>query len=183
MLHPVLIAIPDDSHLCPAKRRRRQREYARIALKESAKLSDAPLDGYRQDESDVPLPNDGFYWSISHKRRLAAGVVSREPVGIDVEEVIPRRDGLFDLVGVDEEWALLGGRTWDNFFRLFTAKEATLKTEGLGIAYLLQARLIHAAADSLSLRFMDRDARVLQHRIGDHIAAIRTESAVAWVQI
>jgi len=183
MLHPVLIAIPDDSHLCPAKRRQRQREYARIALRESAQLSAAPLDGYRQDESDVPLPNNGFYWSISHKRRLAAGIVSREPIGIDVEHVVPRREGLFEMVGSEEEWSLLGGRTWENFYRLFTAKEATLKANGKGIGYLRETRLSGAAGNALVLSFGDRVLPVILQPFGAHLAAACTDGVVEWTSI
>lgn len=180
ILHPVLIAIPDDSHLCRPKRRQRQREYARMALRESARLSDAPLEGYVQDDRDVPLPNDGFYWSISHTRGCAAGVVSTQPVGIDVESIAPRREGLFDMVGGDDEWAMLGGRTWDNFFRLFTAKEATLKANGKGIGHLRECSLSQTVADRCALAFDGRSFEVEHTRIEQHFAAVCGVGVVRW---
>jgi len=172
-LQPVLIAIPDDSHLCPSKRRQRQREYARMALRECAVLSGAPLEGYRQDDQDVPLPNEGFSWSVSHKRRWAAAVVSDRPVGIDIECLTPRRDGLFDMVGVEQEWRILGGRTWENFYRLFTAKEATLKANGLGIGCLLECRLVEALPDGgTTLEHQDRRWPIEYSPCPEHLAAV-----------
>jgi 4'-phosphopantetheinyl transferase len=180
ILRPVLIAIPDDTHLCRPKRRQRQREYARMALRESARMSDAPLEGYLQDASDVPLPNAGFYWSISHTRGMAAGVVSREPVGIDVEALTPRREGLFDMVGSDQEWSILGGRTWENFFRLFTAKEATLKASGKGIGYLRECRLLRqVATDCMEMGFVEESMQVYGLAHLRHQAALATKGATA----
>lgn len=182
ILRPVLIAIPDDSHLCRPKRRQRQREYARMALRESARLSDAPQEGYVQDDRDVPLPNQGFYWSISHTRGMAAGVVAREPVGIDVEAMTPRRDGLFEMVGCDEEWMLLGGRNWDNFFLLFTAKEATLKAHGKGIGYLRECRLNLVEKQACSIFFDGTSTSIKHARLVEHLAAVTATSAVEWVR-
>jgi len=181
ILRPVLIAIPDDSHLCRPKRRQRQREYARMALRESARLIGAPLDGYLQDDRDVPLPNNGYYWSISHTRGMAAGVVSTEPVGIDVEALTPRREGLFDMVASEAEWAILGGRTWDNFFRLFTAKEATLKANGKGIGCLRECLLSQCSVDRCALNFDMRRFEVHHHRFEIQIAAVAGVGAVQWV--
>lgn len=172
-LQPVLIPIPDDSPLCPPKRRQRQREYARMALRESAKLSGAPLEGYRQDDHDVPLPNAGFHWSISHKRRWAAAVVSDRPVGIDIECITPRREGLFDFVGAEDEWRRLGGRTWENFYRLFTAKEATLKANGRGIGYLPECHLVDALSDGrTTLEHAGRRWPIEYSACPGHLAAV-----------
>ncbi len=48
---------------------------------------------------------------------------------------------------------MLGGRTWESFFRLFTAKEATLKANGKGIGYLRECNMRghESAADRLAL--------------------------------
>lgn len=186
ILRPVLITIPDDSHLCRPKRRQRQREYARMALRESARLSNAPLEGYVQDASDVPLPNSGFYWSISHTRGMAAGVVSQERVGIDVESITPRREGLFDMVGGEDEWAMLGGRTWENFFRLFTAKEATLKANGKGIGFLRECCLTPRtnSLDRVGMAFAEGVWTVRLAALPAHVLAVCTEiEPVEWSRL
>ena len=72
--------------------------------------------------------NDGHtYWSLSHKSRYVAAVVGPTPVGIDLEEIVPRSEGLHDHVAREEEWAL-ADRSWETFFRYWTAKEAVMMT-------------------------------------------------------
>ncbi len=172
-VHAVLIAIPDDTDLDLPRRRRRQREYARLALRRCAELSDAPLEGWRQDAQDVPLPSAGFHWSISHKRRWACAVVADHAIGIDIECITPRREGLFSMVGGDGEWDRLGGRSWENFYRLFTAKEATLKAHGLGIGYLRDCVLTEVQDERhLTMQHAGRRCPIEHFRHDGHIAAV-----------
>jgi len=120
-----------------------QRQAARRALIECAALCGAPSDGWEQNEGGRPLPNQGWHWSISHKHEWVAAVVAREPIGIDIESIVPRRDELlFDKVADASEWALVGSRNWENFYRIWTAKEAVLKAKGLGIGHLLECRML-----------------------------------------
>lgn len=65
-------------------------------------------------------------FNISHSRGAAVCALHDKPVGIDVEKLrpAPRR--------------LAKGMEGDAFFRLWTAKEATVKRRGEGIASLLQ---------------------------------------------
>lgn len=141
-LYPVIIEVPHDENEPPLQRMKKQRGYARRALRRCAELSGAPSNGWSQQKGGAPIPNGKFYWSISHTRGLAAAVVAMQPVGIDVERIRERRVDLFDEVGRGEEWSLLGGRTWFAFFYLWTAKEAVLKANSLGIGHLDQCRLI-----------------------------------------
>ena len=65
-------------------------------------------------------------FSLSHSRGAAVCAVHNRPVGVDIEKIrsAPRRlaDGLED----------------EAFFRLWTAKEATIKRQGLGVEALLR---------------------------------------------
>lgn len=182
ILQPVLVPIPVMEGLSPPQRVQQQRDYARRALHHCAKLSAAPLDGWVQSPDGVPIPLKGCHWSISHKRRWSAAVIADHPVGIDIEHVHPRRGELFRAVGDDDEWALLGDRSWRSFFRLFTAKEATLKANCVGIGYLSVCRLAEVTDDRHVLtKYKDRDWRIEHFEQDEHIAAVAcAASTLIW---
>jgi len=68
-----------------------------------------------------------------------AGVVSKAPVGIDIEKIKPISDSLFNrIVDVEELKCFDDESKQVIFFRSFTAKEAVLKkTSGLNHHYLV----------------------------------------------
>lgn len=183
-LYPVVMAVPQEG-TAPRGREQvaRLSRAAREALRLSAERSGVVLGALRKDRDDVPIPSDGTYWSLSHKRECVAAVVSSERAGIDVEEVRPRSPGLFELVASDEEWALGGGITWDVFFRYWTAKEATLKALGVGTSGLKSCR-VAAVPDDLhvSLEYRGRPFTVEQLRWGNHIVSVlQGASRIEWV--
>lgn len=65
-------------------------------------------------------------FNLSHSHGAAVCALHDKPVGVDVEKLrpAPRR--------------LAEGRSDEAFFRLWTAKEATIKRRGLGVAVLLR---------------------------------------------
>ncbi len=180
--HAVLVAIPDDDRLAPPQRVQQQKDYARLALRRCAELVGAPADGWQQGEGGAPLPNAGFFWSLSHKRRLAAAVIADERVGIDVEEITPRRDDLFDHIATASEWSLLPNRSWHSFFRLFTAKEAVLKAHGMGIGYLRECTIVRVLDDChMLVRFGEDDLPVEHFAHAGHLAAVACPSQpISW---
>lgn len=182
ILRPVWVPIPIMEGLSPPQRVQRQRDYARRALRHCAELCAAPLEGWCQSPDGAPLPLKGYHWSISHKWRWAAAVIADRPVGIDIEHIHPRRGDLFDAVGEDQEWAFLGDRSWHSFFRLFTAKEATLKASGVGIGHLSACRLVEVMDDRhVLMNFEDRDWRIEHFEHDGHIAAVTcADSSLIW---
>lgn len=155
----------------------RQRDAAREALRLCAATCEAPKNGWAQRPDGAPLANDGWRWSISHKRRWACAAISREAVGIDIEEIAARRVPLYDEIGNDEEWALLGGRNWPTFFRLWTMKEATLKANGVGIGALANCRLKCVIEKTRSVVTYLADSWSIEHvAIDNHIVAVATPS-------
>ncbi len=90
---------------------------AREALKLSAEKSRVRLGELLKDERGAPCPVWGNYWSLSHKPKYVAAVVSEDKVGIDIEEMKPRAESLFSRVASDEEWELKE-RSWDTLFVL-----------------------------------------------------------------
>jgi len=183
-LHPVLLAASvETASLRGPERVAEQSRHARLALMHSADFAGAHLGELEKGEHDAPLPSLGWHWSISHARGFSAGVVSRSPVGIDVEAIVPRKQELVPRVASRTELELLGGFRWESFFRIWTAKEAVLKKAGCGILELSRCTLV--AAPSLEqLIVAHRDhahvVRILQRH--GHVAAIAADgdAEVEW---
>ena len=175
-LQPVLLPIPTLFATRSAPQVRLQREWARKALQRCAELCNAPTTGWTKNEFEVPQPNEGWYWSISHKRKWAVAVISDQPVGIDIESINPRRQPLHAYLAGDREWEVMGDRSWHSFFRLWTAKEACLKAHGVGIAHLLSCRLTALLDDQhLVLDYEGRSWPIEQFYHDNHIVAVTTE--------
>lgn len=162
----------------------RGREHAALALRESARLAQAPPLQFRRDEGGAPLSEAGWHWTQTHTRGLAAALVATEPlapVGIDAEwlgrarvEVIGRR--------FPEELALFEAPTDRNALLLWTAKEALLKRFGIGVADLTRAILTEVDESGAWLSYRGERHRVHQRIIGDHLIAVAAskEALVCW---
>ena len=181
-LHPVIIPIPIESAPRSPVQVEVQRKYARLALRRAAKLAGAPLEGWQKNEREVPQPNEGFHWSVSHKREYAAAVVADVPIGIDIERIEPRKRELHDSLAGRDEWVIMGDRSWSSFFRLWTAKEAILKVGGVGIADLLRCRLQSIAEPvGMTLRYVDRDWTTEHYFFKEHVIAVtKVYNSIEW---
>ncbi len=86
-----------------------------------------------KDDSGKPLPilyhSIFLYWSISHSENYVAFIVSDRHTGIDIAENDERDISMLDI-HLEFEYNLLGGKNWDNFYRLWTAKESIIKANG-----------------------------------------------------
>ena len=184
-LFPVILSVPLVMRLVRGREKVRfLSEHARKALARSARLSRVRLVDLPKDPEGVPLPENGIYWSISHKPLYVGGVASREPVGIDIEQVRPVRSGLYEKTASDQEWQL--GKDIESttlFFRYWTAKEAVIKTAGTGIRDLRNCRVDAVdGTQSLYLSLEDTRYRVEHHYFDDHMASIvRQDKPVEWM--
>jgi 4'-phosphopantetheinyl transferase len=93
----------------------------------------------------------GVRFSLARSEGLALIAVSREPVGVDLERIRPRR-GLADLAAsrfpAREAARIAGGCCGPptvSFYRHWTAKEAYLKAAGLGLAGLRTVEVLCGA--------------------------------------
>lgn len=68
------------------------------------------------------------WFSLSHSGGLALCALSGAPVGVDIERVRPRREGLPQRVLGPAELAAFDG-SWEGFYRLWTLKESWCKRE------------------------------------------------------
>lgn len=76
-----------------------------------------------------------LHFNLSHSGALTLCALSARPVGVDLECIRPRREGLFRYALTDKEYdqfAALGG-DWPAFYTLWTRKEAWCKYTGLGL--------------------------------------------------
>lgn len=181
-LHPVILPIPpEDQRLRGRARVLAQSRRAREALALCCEASGVSLGPLTTGARGAPIPFDNTYWSLSHKSRFVAAVVGPTPIGIDIEEVRPRNEELYGYVAVAAEWAL-ADRNWETFFRYWTAKEAVLKTAGVGLAHLKKAR-IHAllGKDYLLVDYGSHLWPVKHFRFQGHIVALmHDDHDVVW---
>lgn len=83
------------------------------------------------------------HFSLSHSGGLALCALSDAPVGVDLELVRPRREGLpaYAFRGKDyERYRALGGG-WDAFYTLWTEMESIVKYTGEGLRAYRRAQL------------------------------------------
>ncbi len=158
---------------------------AREALKLSAEKSGMALGDLKKDKDDIPIPFDGNYWSLSHKSRCVAAVISRGgKVGIDIEEIKPRPALLFDYLAAEEEWELSGEkRSLNTFFRYWTAKEAVLKSMGKGIGDFKKCRVVSVSdKNHLTVEYRRRLFCVEQLSYQNHIISLAKDyNRIEWI--
>jgi 4'-phosphopantetheinyl transferase len=155
---------------------------AREALKVSAQKSRVKLGELLKDGNGVPCPVDGVYWSLSHKPKYVAALVSNDKVGIDIEEMKPRTESLFARVAGDAEWELKE-KSWDTLSRYWTAKEAVLKVIGVGIGGLRTCRITSVLDDNhITLDYRGRLFLVEQLRHNNHIVSVlKGDNEIDWI--
>ncbi len=173
-LFPVILSVPENKQ----KLRGRERvaflsRFARHAVEQSSQKIGVHLDPLEKDEKGAPLPSGGVYWSISHKPEYVTGVVSLEKVGIDIEKIRPYSNGLEKKVADIKEWKLDTRDRSELLFRYWTAKEAVLKAEGMGLSGLSACKIIKIIDETnLIVSFRNHD-RLIEHLFfKNHVAAI-----------
>ncbi len=96
-----------------------------------------PLPSIARREGGKPYFPDhpDCHFSLSHTADLCACALSDTPVGIDIELVRPRKEGLPAYVFGEGElvWFREGGSRWEDFYTLWTLKEARVKCTGEGL--------------------------------------------------
>lgn len=175
LLRPIIAPVESGAPLRSAERVAAQRSASRVALAKAAELVGAPASGWRKNAAGVPHPLGKLHWSVSHKRCFAAAVVSDIPVGIDIEEIVPRKSGMFAEVADADEWGVVGGRNWPSFYYVWTAKEAALKSVGLGIGHLRDCRVIRIVRNGDYSIYLGGDVIQVSHFSHEgHVAAVTT---------
>jgi 4'-phosphopantetheinyl transferase superfamily len=183
-LHPVIMPVSGDvQRLSGREKVAALSECARQALRMSADRMGIVLGELHKDADYVPLPFGEYHWSVSHKPKYVAAVIGQGRMGIDIEEVGPRKENIFGYVASADEWRLFGGESWDSLYRCWTAKEAVLKSTGTGLAGLKSCRVVDVQDDAnISLSLEGRLYKVDQIRLDGHIIAVlKNDNLVEWV--
>lgn len=183
-LYPVVMPVSSDvQRLTGREKVAALSNCARQALRLSAERASVALGELRKDGDDIPLPFGEYHWSVSHKPKCVAAVIGHGRMGIDIEEIGPRKENIFGYVASAEEWRLFGGESWDSLYRCWTAKEAVVKSTGTGLAGLKSCRVADVLDDAnISLSFEGRLYQVAQMRLDGHIVSIlKNDNLVEWV--
>lgn len=104
---------------------------------------DAPEIVRRPDGKPVFARYPDLHFNLSHSGSLALCALSDQPVGADIELVLPRRANLPAYVfrGAEYRRYLALGGGWEAFYTLWTEKESILKYTGEGLKALRRAEL------------------------------------------
>lgn len=81
------------------------------------------------------IPGEPIFVSLAHCNDYVVCVADTAPVGIDIEQLRPVKDGMIHRVCTPEE-LLYVGQDPERFFEVWTAKEAYFKMLGTGITDL-----------------------------------------------
>ena len=183
-LFPVILPVIEDISELPGREKvALLSRVSRDALKLSAERSGVIVGELYKDENDVPLPFGSHYWSVSHKPKCVAAVISNDRIGIDIEEIRPRSESLFDYVASGGEWELSQDKSWGTLFRYWTAKEAVLKAVGIGISGFKACRIISVPDEGhIILDYQHRLFEAEQIRYKGHIVSLLKENnKIEWI--
>jgi len=182
-IFPVILRVPAEKQVLSGREQFNfLKQYARQAVRCSAEKKGVELSAFQKDGDGVPLPENGRYWSLSHKPAYVAGVTANQPVGIDLEYIRPVKPALFKKVADDREWQLADATSETIFYRYWTAKEAVLKANGTGLRDMSQCkidRIVDGTRITVSFR---GKLWVVEHAFFDtHVAAVTIEDqTVQW---
>ena len=156
---------------------------ARDCVKASALKSKLDAQRFENDESGAPLPLDGIFWSLSHKPEYVAGVVSKQSVGIDIEQLKNISDAMFKrIVDQTESLHFMHQDKMLVFFRVFTAKEAVLKKIGVGIKGLSKIKIdMVLDNNNLIVQYLDKKYQVENFYFDGYLASVTKDNLdVEW---
>lgn len=112
-------------------------------LRKEYGIAEPPVFIYGEHGKPALVSYPDIHFSLSHCREVAACVVDRRPVGIDVETIRPFKERLMQYTMNDSEVERIrqAERPDVEFIRLWTMKEAVLKLTGEGISRNLKTVL------------------------------------------
>lgn len=114
-------------------------------MKKEYGVVDELVFGFGEQEKPYLLHYPEIFFNISHCKQGVVCAISREAVGIDIEEVIPYDDDVAKYICSEAEYHHLRNSTNPTleFCKLWTRKESVLKFTGQGICSDLKSVLAH----------------------------------------
>ena len=114
------------------------------ALQEEYGITENPVFDYNESGKPSLVGHPEIFFNLSHCKEAAACVVSDHPVGIDVESLRQYKDSLAEYCMNDDELRQIKAseNPDEEFIRLWTMKEATIKLLGTTISNGMKDLLI-----------------------------------------
>jgi 4'-phosphopantetheinyl transferase len=187
MIYPVILQVQsvDYARLSPKDRAAHLSRLARRALEISSEKIGAGLrvDHLKKNERGVPLPVDGWHWSLTHKPEFTGAVVSQAPAGMDLEKIKPIPARVYQKIAEKEEWDQVDLSVPESFFRYWTAKESVIKLAGTGLKDLSWCRIRRILdPEHLIIGYKDQDWLIEHLYFEGHIASVvKNVSHIHWV--
>ena len=105
------------------------------ALREEGIFKEMPEFSYNEHDKPFLKNYPGWYFNISHSKTAVCCILSRKEIGIDIEEVGEYKESLAAYICNDKELESLhdSENKADDFYKLWTRKEAVFKMIGSGI--------------------------------------------------
>ena len=105
------------------------------ALREEGIFKEMPEFSYNEHDKPFLKNYPGWHFNISHSKTAVCCVLSRKEMGIDIEEVGEYKESLAAYICNDKELESLhdSENKADDFYKLWTRKEAVFKMIGSGI--------------------------------------------------
>ena len=134
----------------------------------------------KKDTRGMPCPifcNEAkIFWSLSHSEKYVAFIVSDTPVGIDISENIERDRALFSY-HTDSEYQILWGKNWENFYILWTGKEAVIKICGWILDDMMNICLLSISSENSGIfAFWSKKYKVSHEKHPDFILSYAVSS-------
>lgn len=109
-----------------------------------------------------------LYWSISHSQNHLAYIASDIPTGIDIAEYEERDISLLDLHSqLEYDW--LSGKSWKNFYILWTAKECIIKCNGWQLDDMRLIQFISRESESILIFAFRQETYRIQILLTDEL--------------
>ena len=105
------------------------------ALQEEGIFNELPEFSYNEHGKPFLKNYPDWYFNISHCKTAVCCVLSKKEIGVDIEKVASYKESLADYICNENEYAELQNseNQAEDFYRLWTMKEAVFKMLGTGI--------------------------------------------------
>ena len=105
------------------------------ALREEGIFKEMPEFSYNEHDKPFLKNYPGWHFNISHSKTAVCCALSREEIGVDIEEVGEYKESLAAYICNDKELESLhdSENKANDFYKLWTRKEAVFKMIGSGI--------------------------------------------------
>lgn len=134
------------------------------ALREEGVFIDMPEFYYGEHNKPYLKNYPGWHFNFSHCKNAVCCVLSREEVGIDIEEIGNYKEHLAEYISNEEELEFLHNseNQADEFYKLWTRKEAVFKMIGSGITKDIK-------------NILKKEVSVISYKIGEIWMSVATD--------